>query len=74
MHDPAGHDGGDDARLLPVGRRMTMIKSARWPSAICPRSLSFTALAGVCDTNAQACPNGMTPCLASANAASSGAG
>src|SRR5262249_15228647 len=21
MHDPAGHDGGDDARLLPVGRR-----------------------------------------------------
>ena len=22
MHDPPGHDGGDDARLLPVGRRI----------------------------------------------------
>src|SRR5262249_60728884 len=22
MHDPAGHDGGDDARLLPDGRRV----------------------------------------------------
>src|SRR5262249_41793756 len=58
----------------PTGDGSTMIKSARWPRAICPRSLSWTALAGVCDTNAQACPNGRTPRRASAKAASSGAG
>src|SRR5215831_8556093 len=61
-------------RGCPTADASTMIKSARRPGAICPRSLSLTALAGVCDTSAQACPNGRTPRRASAKAASSGAG
>src|SRR5262249_26885192 len=48
-------------RGCPTADASTMIKSARRPGAICPRSLSLTALAGVCDTSAQACPNGRTP-------------